>query len=366
VSDTFEQYARRVMSGQATGPGAALLRAALSAAAVPYSLAVSLRNRSFDAGARKPARLPRPVISIGNITTGGTGKTPVVRWLAERLRSSGRPVAVLSRGYKAAAPGELGDEQRMLVNLLNRPGEPPVNVRADPNRFLAGEFVLREHPEVAAFVLDDGFQHRRLARDFDLVLIDATEPFGFGRVLPRGMLREPLSGLRRADAFLLTRSDLAEAAGRARIADTLTRYNPASPVYESVHAPVGFRTSDSAELLSLDALRDRRWFAFCGIGSPETFVRQLTALGGTSAGHRAFADHHDYTAQHLADLASRAGAGGADVLVTTEKDWAKLAALAKPARVPPIWRLDVRIRFNGDDEAKLFGDIERAMARRRN
>src|SRR5690349_5154687 len=122
-----------MMSGQAAGPRAVLTRTALRAMSIPYAAATRLRNWTFDAGIRKAARLPRPVISVGNITTGGTGKTPVVRWLAERLRESGEQVAVLSRGYKAK-PGELGDEQRMLATLLNSSGDQPVHIRANPDR----------------------------------------------------------------------------------------------------------------------------------------------------------------------------------------------------------------------------------------
>jgi tetraacyldisaccharide 4'-kinase len=343
LSETFSDYARRVMSGEERGPRAAALRAALACGEIPYSIATRFRNSLFDAGLRKPARLPRPVISVGNLTTGGTGKTPVVRWLAERLRESGMTVAILSRGYKAK-PGELGDEQRMLADLLNQPGEQPVVIRADPNRLRAGTDVLRQHPDVDVFLLDDGFQHRQLARDFDLVLIDATEPFGFGRVLPRGMLREPLSGgLRRASAFLITRADAADGNTHAQIIRTLHSHHPAAPVYESVHAPTAFREAGRTDTIPLEAFRGRKWFAFCGIGSPQDFVRQLQALGGTCAGRRSFADHHHYTRQDVSEIVRDATASGAGLLVTTEKDWVKVAACG-PIDLP-VWRLDVEIRF---------------------
>lgn len=340
------------MSGDERGARAALMRAGLGVAALPYGGVVRLRNGLFDAGIRKAARLPRPVISIGNITTGGTGKTPVVRWLAERLRQSGKSVAVLSRGYKAK-PGTLGDEQQMLVNLLNRPGVPPVIIRANPSRFAAGEDVLRANPGIDVFLLDDGFQHRQLARDFDIVLINAAEPFGFGRMLPRGMLREPLNGLRRANAFLLTRFDQASDAQRATIRDTLLRHNPDAPIYESVHTPT-----------NADALANRRWFGFCGIGDPSSFVRQLGKTSGTTAaGHRAFADHHAYTDGDVRVLRAEAAAVGAEVLITTEKDWVKLAglpAIAEPGI--PIERVDVEIRFLADHASRLLADVEQALA----
>src|SRR4051794_25843593 len=156
----MEAFARRMMSGQERGPAAGLLRAALAAAEPFYATAALARNWTFDAGVRTSHRLPRPVISVGNITTGGTGKTPVVRWLAGRLRDAGRQVAVLARGY-GARPGELGDEQLMLRRLLNdMPGVGPVSIVANPDRVAAARKLLGEQPGVDTFVLDDGFQHR--------------------------------------------------------------------------------------------------------------------------------------------------------------------------------------------------------------
>jgi tetraacyldisaccharide 4'-kinase len=321
-----------------------------------------VRNWTFDAGVRTQAKLPRPVLSVGNITTGGTGKTPVVRWLADRLRQTGETVAVLSRGYKAK-PGELGDEQRMLANLLNTPGQRSIAIRANPDRFSAGEALLRDVPKTSVIVLDDGFQHRRLARNFDLVLIDATEPFGFGHVLPRGMLREPLNGLKRASAFLLTRTDQVDEATRTAIVEKLRHCKAGAPVYSSVHAPAHFRADDQPDSIPLDSLHGRRWFAFCGIGGPGGFVRQLEAIGGTNAGQRVFADHHEYTPGDLAALAAEAKRVDANVLITTEKDWVKLAALARPKDLPPIWHLDIEVRFQGDDERALLQQVLAATSR---
>src|SRR3954468_13635910 len=151
----WERSFHRIVSGEATGLSPASVRAALSLAEPFYAAAARARNRGFDRGPTRVRRLPRPVISVGNLTAGGTGKTPVVRWLASRLRDDGRRVAVLSRGYKAT-PGSLGDEQRMLKSLLNGPGKVPVVIRADPDRYSAGIAALREHPEIDVFLLDDG------------------------------------------------------------------------------------------------------------------------------------------------------------------------------------------------------------------
>jgi len=357
-----------VMSGAERGPIAAALRAGLTAVEPFYSAAVGLRNRGFDRPGRAK-RLPRPVISVGNITAGGTGKTPVVRWLAEHLRSRGRNVAVLSRGYKAV-PGSLGDEQRMLDRLLNRVDPPsvkplsPVLLYADPDRHAAGERALREHPEIDVFLLDDGFQHRRLARDLDLVLIRATEPFGYGHVLPRGLLREPLSGLRRAGAFVLTHADGVDAAERARISGELGRHNPAAPIFAAVHATVAIRSAPSAgapdEELPLERLSGIRAFAFCGIGNPGSFQRELRLRCGTLVGNRWFADHHAYTPADLHAVQDAARKAGADILITTEKDWVKLAELP-PVGGLPIWRLDIAASFLHGDDQRLLQRVEQAI-----
>ena len=344
------------MSGREGGVCAVLVRAATAAVEPLYCTITAGRNWLFDRGLLQSFQLPRPVVSVGNITTGGTGKTPVVRWLAEHLRASGRNVAVLARGY-GAARGELGDEQLMLDRMLNAEGidgASPVSIVANPDRAASARHLLRERPDVDVFLLDDGFQHRRVRRDFDLVLVSAINPFGYERVLPRGMLREPAAGLRRANAFVFTHADQVTPAKLDAIERRIRRWNIAAPVYHAAHAHAGLRAGSESAPLPLDELRGKSWFAFCGIGDPQTFLRQLQSSGGRCAGHRWFPDHHRYTARDLAALRREAGAAGADVLVTTEKDWAKLAALPAPDEDgPPVWRVDMRIRFFGEGERLL-------------
>src|SRR3954454_10125891 len=232
----MEQAFRRVISGEQGGIGAAVLRGAMRLVEPIYTAIVASRNRGYSAGVITSNRAPRPVVSVGNITTGGTGKTPVVRWLADRLRERGMRPAVLLRGYKAR-PGERGGEEQLLNDLLNPPGvATPVIVHANPDRFAGSEAVLREHPDVDIFILDDGFQHRRLQRDFDLVLIDATNPFGYDHVLPRGLLREPLGGLARANAFLLTRVDQALPGADEFCERELRARGRTTPIYRCRHA----------------------------------------------------------------------------------------------------------------------------------
>src|SRR4051812_37835557 len=231
------------MSGEDRSLRASLLRGATAAAEPFYAMVAAARNRAFDAGVRKTHRQPRATISIGNITTGGTGKTPVVRWLAQRLRESGRHVAILSRGYKAE-PGKLGDEQLMLDHALNSPVEQQrIPIVANPDRIAGANEALRLRADTDVFLLDDGFQHRRAERDLDIVLVSATNPFGYGRVLPRGMLREPLSGLRRAGAVVITHADQVGDSDLTTIERTIRRYNPAAPIYHAVHAHAALRSA---------------------------------------------------------------------------------------------------------------------------
>jgi tetraacyldisaccharide 4'-kinase len=230
-------------------------------------------------------------------------------------------------------------------------------VQTGADRIAGGEAVLGREPGVSVFVLDDGFQHRRLARDFDLVLIDASQPFGFGRVIPRGLLREPLAGLARADAVLITRADQGDADALAARVGALNRR---APVYRSTHAHVGFRRAAGA-LLPVEALAGKRYFAFAGIGNPRGFGEQLRRAGGIEAGHRWFGDHWAYAPAEIEQIQADARSRGAEVVVTTEKDWVKVAPLLRPAEGPEFWRAELAIRFEGDDEGRLLAQVRGAI-----
>lgn len=364
MSGHFEDYVKPLMSGDATGAAPALLRAALAMAEPFYASGTALRNRLYDAGVLPARRLPRPVISIGNITTGGTGKTPMVRWLAERLRADGRRLAVLSRGYRSSAATP-PDELTMLDRALNSEDRPRIWVRANPDRQAAGLSLLREHPQIDLFVLDDAFQHRRLARDLDVVLVSALEPFGFGRVLPRGLLREPLSGLGRAHAIVIMHADEVALDRLTAIEARVRRHSPNAPVYRARHVQTGLRPSaDSASgapEYPMDQLLRQKFLAFAGIGNPQAFARSLGRFSDRYLGHRWFRDHHTYTREDLEDLQSAARTAGADVLVTTEKDWVKVSGLTHPEDGVPIWRIDLQIEFMQEDEERLLAQVRRAI-----
>jgi tetraacyldisaccharide 4'-kinase len=271
-----------------------------------YGLAMSVRAWLYNKQWLKQKRLQRPVISVGNITVGGTGKTPMVIWLAERLLAEGKRVAILSRGYRGAAG--TSDEIELMRQRLQ--GRALFGVSAD--RYAEGQ---RLEAGVDVFILDDGFQHLRLARDMDIVLVDSTRPLQHEFILPAGRLREPLSSLNRAHAVVFTRTEQSE------LTISAIQKFPQFAIYPAVTKLLGFRkqgVGDSHE--PLRALITGSCFAFCGIGNPGAFFANLERWGLQLAGRRIFRDHHRYTPDEIAELERAAEAAGASALVTTEKD----------------------------------------------
>jgi tetraacyldisaccharide 4'-kinase len=308
-----------------------------------YRAVVRLRLLAYSRGLFRSRRLPIPVISVGNITIGGTGKTPAVILIAGILRSRGKRPVILSRGYgrkdessieAAVGPGadceRIGDEPALMAARLK---DIPVVVGRD--RLAAGREALdRYRPDVA--VLDDGFQHLRLARDLDIVLIDGADPFGSGKLFPAGILREPLRELRRADAVVITRSDRAKDLGQVR---ELIRECTAAPVFTSRHAPAGLADLRSGEVRQVASLRGAPVFAFAGIARPEGFFALLAEQGALVKGSASYADHHRYTMDDLASLYRRSADSGAVMLVTTEKDGIKLRDMQPEG----IWALRIEM-----------------------
>jgi len=308
---------------------------------VPAALFTGLacvRRYLYDAGWWPASHLTVPVISVGNITTGGTGKTPFVAYLARSLQQAGRRPGILSRGYRAPkaqgarqAPRE-SDEALLLAELL-----PDVPHITNPDR-IAGGYQLEELG-VDLVVLDDGFQHRRLARDLDLVLVDATRPWGLEggpeALLPRGLLREPRSSLARAHAIVLTRVDAVSASALAELHSELDRSVPGVGRIETIHEPVGLRRGE--QRLAPGALAGREVDLVSGLGHPDAFERSVEALGMRVREHRRFPDHHDYSAEELTGL----GQGGAPV-ITSAKDLVKLRTVVG-ADGPELWSLDVEL-----------------------
>jgi tetraacyldisaccharide 4'-kinase len=315
---------------------------------------MSLRNYRYDHG-WGVHHLPRPVISVGNITAGGTGKTPVVRWLCERLLELGHHPAVLTRGFRSA------DEPRMLGSFfVADAGRPRVAIAVNSDRFAGGKVLLADRPEIDVLVMDDGFQHRRLHRDFDLVLVNAAQPFGFGHVHPRGLLRESIRGLRRATAVLLTRVDGISADALADIEQTIQAIAPGVAMFRCSHQLAGLRRADTPADQPMDTditeLAGKRVIVLCGLGDPASFEQQIRQTCGRIVRSIRMGDHRSPTEQQMAELRSTTGLQ-ADAIVTTEKDWQNIDGVGFPKAVP-VWRVDMRIRFAGEDEQKLLSEIQ--------
>lgn len=284
---------------------------------VPYGAAAHLRARAYRKGILKQRRLDGVVISVGNLTVGGTGKTPMVLWITERLLAVGKNVGILTRGYRgkkipsgageSAGDDSTSDEVQLLKSRLGD----RVMFGVGPDRFECGRELARRG--VNWFVLDDGFQHLQLARDVDIVLIDATNPFGGGHVLPAGRLREPRTALSRADIIVITRSHHAPAVEAAIQRDSDAPIFYARPEPDAVTAPF------HPHLTERDA-RGRRLFAFCGIGNPSAFIADLRDWGFQIVGHRFFPDHHRYSAADVHGIEREAKAVGAEGVICTEKD----------------------------------------------
>ncbi|GAC1473187.1 MAG: tetraacyldisaccharide 4'-kinase [Isosphaeraceae bacterium] len=307
----------RLIRGENAGLPARAARLGLGAAAAGYGLGVRLRNMAYDRGWMSAHRVSIPVLSIGNLTLGGTGKTPMVEWVARWYRRRGVRVVILSRGYRRDGAGGVNDEALVLEENL-----PDVPHLQDPDRRTSARVAVEEL-ESELIVLDDGFQHRGLARDLDFVLLDALDPFGTGRLFPRGLLRESPGSLRRADLVVLTRADQVSGSSRDAIRAEAERQAGAVRWVSTRHAPVEL-IGEGVQAEPVGSLKGRSIAAFCGIGNPEGFRRTIEPLGGAVVGFRTYPDHHGYQASDVADLTAWARALGADLVLTTQKDLVKL------------------------------------------
>ncbi|MEZ6017835.1 MAG: tetraacyldisaccharide 4'-kinase [Planctomycetota bacterium] len=371
-----ERSPRRVEDRLATRGGAVEL---LRAPALLFGVVARARGWLYARRWMTVLAVDTPVISVGNLVAGGTGKTPFVAWLVERLAARGVRAGILSRGYRPrssrAGAAERGpnDEARMLAELL--PHVPHVE---DKDRVRGAQAL--EGQRVDVIVLDDGFQHRRLARDLDLVLVDATRPFGLApppgdpaappvrALLPRGLMREPATALRRAHALVITRSDAVGAGALDALERELSELAPGVPIARAVHAPAGLRCIVGAERggpdPSLSWLRGRAVDLVSGIGNPAAFERTVRELGADVCEQRRFPDHHRFTAADLAGL-------GARPVLVTAKDAARCAGQAPspwPAAAPglQVFALDVALRVTHGEDAleRLLDGLPESDVRR--
>src|SRR5437773_3706504 len=338
---SFQRAERLLAIGDRT-PGGALL-APLIPLSHLYGFAMRARAALYAQGLLRQQILPCRVISVGNLTVGGTGKTPVVIALAAALRDRGRKVGVISRGYKRRSglsileisdgrtlrghPGDSGDEPFLIAQRC--PGV-PVAVGAD--RPLVGRYLLDRH-HIETLILDDGYQHLALWRDVDLLVVDAAAPFGNGYLLPRGRLREPLSSMARASAVLVTRASQAQRLDELKA--TVRAAAPAVPIWITDFAPSAVVRVGSEAAVEPSALKGERVLAVSGIGNPESFRRLLAAAGAIVVDHCAFPDHHAYSRDDLESIRRSAEQAGVDRIVTTETGAGKLAGVGS-APSPPV------------------------------
>lgn len=337
-----EAYHRALVSGQLRGLKATLFRIGLRCLATGYGWGVRLRSLAFKWGLLRSTRVSAPVVSLGNITTGGTGKTPFAAFVAQWFRERGLRVAFLSRGY-GADPGAVNDEALVLNQLC-----PDVPHLQNPDRIASARIAIEEL-ESQLLILDDGFQHRRLARDLDVVLIDATNPWGYGALLPRGLLREPLSALKRADLIVITRVDDASLEQVQQIRQRLAHIRGTFECVE-VSFPPQRLINSNGETAEWSSLAKDRIAAFCGIGNPTAFQNLLQRNGLPVAGKsfRVFPDHHRYTREDVDRLRAWADELGSPVILTTQKDLVKLE-LAQLNR-SPLWAVEIGTRLHAGRE----------------
>lgn len=333
-----------------------------------YGAIMRARLSLYRTGALQMREIGTPVISVGNITTGGTGKTPLVEWIAREVAQQNRRVCILTRGYGRSHPGRrvvVSDGEHILANAQEGGDEPYLLAEAlqglaavisDADRFAAGRWA-QENLGSQVFILDDGFQHLRVARDLDIVTIDATNPWGGGQLLPRGRLREPLQGLRRASCIIITRADqapettalrmqVAELSGGRPVLLSHTRTKAVRPLLQTK----ADQYAAGAESLPQPVA------AFCALGNPQAFFTHARRDGYALNYTRSFPDHHSYQQSDIDALARAAIERGARVLLTTAKDAVKLSALQFAV---PCYVLEIGIEF--DDESALRNMIREAI-----
>ncbi len=331
------------------------LRVLLWPASLLFQLYARLRAWCYRRGIRRQNRLAGAVVSVGNLTVGGTGKTPMVIWLAERLYAEGKPVGILTRGYRGASrQGEHGvarsDEVALLRERLGKKAQ--LGVGAD--RYASGQ-VLERHG-VNFFVLDDGFQHLRIARDVDLVLLDATDPFGGGYLLPAGRLREPKSALGRADFVVITRSEHAPAV------EAVVRRHTAAPIFYAHTRLEGvFPLLPGVAPTQLIECQGKKFFAFCGIGNPAAYFEDLRRWGLEIAASASYPDHHRYSRRDAEILERSALRTGADALLCTEKDIFNFDAI----QFQPLPVFFCRMALEIPDAESLWQALTETLRRKR-
>jgi len=372
--ERLETYLLGVVDGSRTGNRAALLRLMLGGLSYVFTGLVQFRLWAYRNGLLKHHTLGCQVVSVGNLTVGGTGKTPVVELLARSLERNGRKVAILSRGYKkkkqrktlkqrfhdlrsgnldVEAPLVVSDGSSLMVEPVFSGDEPymlaknlpGVSVIVGKNRVLSGQYAIRKL-KCDTLILDDGFQHLALKHRLDIVLVDRTNPFDNERTLPRGLLREPVRNIKRAGFIFITKSN---GDGAVELRTRLRELNPTAEISECRHCPRYLKHLYEDRTEPLDYLNGKRVLALSGIAVPGGFERELRHHGAEVVDHIIFADHHRYSLQEILDLVNKGVELGVDAVITTEKDAVRIPHLER--RDLPMLFLRVEIEmFTGQEQ----------------
>jgi tetraacyldisaccharide 4'-kinase len=368
MRDRLEHFFLEVVENRRQGPFIAVLKGGLWLLSLVYYLVIQARQLFFRLHLFPSRSVTAWVISVGNITVGGTGKTPVVERLARLLHAHGRKVAIVSRGYRRStgpwlvrlkekllgAPTTrlVSDGQRMFLTSRVAGDEPYLlasnleGIAVLVNRRRAkGALYAAKRLKADTIILDDGFQHLGLKRDLDIVLVDSQCPFGNRHLIPRGILREPPRNLERADIILITKAELGQTQS---LKQSLARFNPRAEIMECRHKPLFLRDLRTSLKASLAYLQDTKIYSVAGIARPEGFEKLLIELGAVVVKSRRFADHHFYISQEMIDLMNEAWQMGAEAIVTTEKDAARFPLL--PPSGLPVYSLRVEVETVNEAE----------------
>ncbi len=340
-----------IMSGRRKGLVAATMRGILWTASFPYRAAVTVRNRRYDRGKAEICRSEVPVISVGNLTTGGTGKTPIVCALAKWFRQRGVRVAIVSRGYGSDGQ-DSNDEAKELHARL--PDVPHVQ---DPDRVEAARVAVEEL-DCQVILMDDGFQHRRLHRDLNIVVIDVTRPFGFGHLLPRGLLREPIGGLRRADLVVLSRCSSVSESELDRIEDRVRHFGRDSvPIVRCDHRPSELLEFPDQKI-PIDQLKGKRVATICAIGNPAAFESTVRSCGAEIKATYRLPDHAAFQRETIDALRQWIASKGDefDQIVCTHKDLVKLQVDRLEGK--PVRAVLIDLSFRADETTTLECELE--------
>jgi tetraacyldisaccharide 4'-kinase len=343
------------------------VNALLQPFSVAFRLGVALRHTGYERGWFKTHRLARPVVSVGNLTVGGTGKTPLVACVAKMLLHRGWKPSILTRGYgrnskapmivlppgadRRADAQEIGDEPALLARALP---EVPLVICAD--RFRGGQAAEERFP-VDAHILDDGFQHLALARDVDILVLDATETLSDRQLLPAGRQREPLSALPRAQVVVITRTDSADP---QPLEELVLKVHPAARVFRSLTILSGWTDALRGEAIAIEAIRARKTAAFCALGNPRAFFADLRRWGFNLVAEDAFPDHHVYTGEEIQQLVAEARRKGAAALLTTQKDAVKFSRNWTPQLPLLACEIETKIPAAEEFERTVLDYLEKA------